>query len=159
MAEIKVISFKGSKIITEFAAQDLWRLEKRVDAEVKTNEGVLRYTMLPGFLTNMRSGAHAIDSLIPKFTGNNFYNLAILCHDFAYTRNRDNGHYISRLLADQLLKQMAAQSGEIGAFKATLMYRALRLFGGSAYESYNDDGYEGFYKDAALYIDFRWDSK
>jgi DNA integrity scanning protein DisA with diadenylate cyclase activity len=108
--------------------------------------------MHPSFPTDMRSGSHAIDFIIPKFTGNNLYNLAILVHDFNYTRNRDGGHYLSRLLSDQLLREMARVSGELNVLQRALMYRAVRMFGGSAYEEENTGAYEG----AGWLMEFRW---
>jgi hypothetical protein len=153
--EIKVLQFTGSFISTIFAGEDLWRLSNTVNCVVTTDEGKLRYTMHSGFPTNMRSGSHVIDPLIPKFTGNNRYNLAILVHDFNYTCYKDGKPPVSRLVADQLLRQMAAISGELGSFRAALMYRALRIGGGSAYNGQN----EGPYKGAEEFMEFRWDAK
>ena len=150
---MEVLEFSGSWIETKFAGEDLWRLAKRVDCAVKTKgEGVLRFTMHAGFPTNMRSGSHAIDFVIPKFNENNLYNLAILVHDFNYTRNKDGGHYLSRLLSDRLLREMTKLSGTLNALKRALMYRALRLFGNSAYESKNTGEYAG----AESFMEFGW---
>jgi len=149
---IKVNDFRGSQIITEFAGVDLWRLSNPVYVEVLTNEGKLCYTMHIGFPTNMRSGSHLIDWLIPKFTKNNRYNLALLCHDFAYTKLPDGTNPISRELADELLRQMVILSGELGKFRAWLMHRALRVGGGSAYECEN----KGEYKEAGELLRFEW---
>ncbi|MDR2582368.1 MAG: hypothetical protein LBC75_02680 [Fibromonadaceae bacterium] len=140
---IKVNSFKGNQIITEFAGVDLWRLSKPVYVEVLTNEGKLCYTMKIGFPTNMRSGSHLIDWIIPKFTKNNKYNLALLCHDFAYTKNKFGGNYLPRDEADELLRQMCIMSGELGTFRAAIMHGALRIGGGGAYESENTGEYVG----------------
>jgi len=147
---IKVNNFLGSQIVTEFAGHDLWRLASPVYAEVSTNEGNLCYYMKPGFPTNMRSGSHCIDWLIPKFTGNNKYNLALLCHDFAYTKMANGKNPISRELADELLRQMCILSGELGRVRAGIMHRALRICGASAYECEN----KGDYADAAKYMSF-----
>jgi len=156
MSDIVVKSFIGSSIKTEFAGPDLYRLKDHVYVEVRTNDGTLCYTMLPGFLTNMRSGSHCIDAIIPKFTGNNSYNLALLCHDFAYTRSSDGEHYIrDRKLADEILRQMVILSGELGKIRAAIMYRALRLFGEAAYESRNTGDYEGVER----FMGFRWRNK
>jgi len=149
--ELEVLSFEGSQIETRFAGKDLWRLAKRVDCMVKIKKcGVLWFTMHAGFPTNMRSGSHAIDFVIPKFTENNFYNLAILVHDFNYTRNKSGGHYLSRLQSDRLLREMARASGTLNALQRALMYRMLRLFGSSAYESEN----AGEYAFAEDYMEF-----
>ena len=152
MKKIEVYEFAGSRIKTEFAGQDLWRLSDEVSVTVFTNEGTLLYTMRPGFPTNMRSGSHCIDWLIPKFTGNNRYNLAILCHDFAYTKLSDGTNPISRELADELLRQMCILSGELGSFRAGIMHRALRIGGGSAYEGENT----GEYAKAGEFMKFEW---
>jgi hypothetical protein len=152
---LKLNSFKGSQIITEFAGVDLWRLKEVVSVEVKTSDGTLHYLMKPGFPTDMRSGSHAIDRLIPKFTKNNQYNLAILCHDFAYTKGKDGENLLSRELADILLRDMAVQSGELGSVRAAIMYRSVRMFGASAYECPNTGEYEG----AGKFMEFRWGDK
>jgi hypothetical protein len=149
---IKVDYFTGSHIVTEFAGEDLWRLKNDVSVKVFTNEGTLVYTMLPGFLTNMRSGSHLIDFIIPKFTENNDYNLALLCHDFAYTKLQNGLNPISRELADELLRQMCILSGELGTVRAWIMHKALRVGGGSAYDEENT----GVYAGAEKYMDFKW---
>jgi len=151
--DIKVREFSASQIKTRFAGENLWRLTERADCMVRTEkDGVLWFTMHAGFPTDMRSGCHAIDFIIPKFTGNNLYNMAILVHDFNYTRNSGGGHYLSRLLSDRLLREMARASGSLNAFQRALMYRALRLFGNSAYESEN----AGKYAFAEDCMEFGW---
>ncbi|GBU23825.1 hypothetical protein R83H12_00443 [Fibrobacteria bacterium R8-3-H12] len=152
---IKVNKFLGSHIKTEFASHDMYRLSGPVYVEVYTSEGRLCYSMKPGFPTNMRSGSHAIDWLIPKFTGNNKYNLALLCHDFAYTKLPNGENPLSRELADELLRQMCILSGELGSFRAAIMHRALRLCGGSAYECENAGDYAG----AEEFMRFEWRDK
>jgi len=149
---IKVSYFKGPQIVTEFAGVDLWRLKNKVEVSVFTSEGTLVYTMKPKFPTNMRSGSHVIDSIIPKFTGNNDYNLALLCHDFAYTKLQNGFNPITRELADELLRQMCILSGELGTVRAWLMHKALRVGGGSAYDEENT----GVYAGAGEFMDFRW---
>ncbi len=152
---LKINDFRGSQIITEFAGVDLWRLAQPVYAEVLTNEGKLHYYMKPGFPTNMRSGSHLIDLLVPKFTRNNKYNLALLCHDFAYTKNKNGYNFISRKLADEILRQMCVLSGEIGSIRAAIMHRALRIGGSYAYECEN----EGEYANAGELMSFFWKAK
>jgi hypothetical protein len=149
---IKVDHFTDPQIITEFAGVDLWKLKSKVEVKVFTSEGTLVYTMLPGFLTNMRSGSHLIDFLIPKFTENNDYNLALLCHDFAYTKLPNGFNPITRELADELLRQMCILSGELGNVRAWIMHKALRVCGASAYDGENT----GVYAGAEKYMDFRW---
>jgi len=149
---IRVNDFTGSQIVTEFAGEDLYRLSYPVHAEVFTNEGRLVYDMAIGFPTNMRSGSHLIDFLIPKFTKNNRYNLALLCHDFAYTKLDSGQNPISRALADELLRQMVVFSGQLGSIRAGIMHLALRIGGASAYECENT----GDYADAGALMKFEW---
>jgi hypothetical protein len=136
---MKLLGFNGDQIETIFAGVDLYKLITDVSVHVNTDEGALHYVMKAGFLTDMRSGSHAIDKIIPKFTKNNQYNLAILVHDFNYSILPDGSHPVSKRLADELLQQMALMSGEIGSFKASLMKTAVKLFGQSAYDCENDD--------------------
>jgi len=149
---IKVIDFNGSQIETKFAGVDLYRLTNPVYAEVLTNEGKLCYTIDIGFPTNMRSGAHYIDWLIPKFTGNHKYNLALLCHDFAYTKLPDGNNPITKDVADELLRQMVIMSGQLGRGRARIMYEFVSKLGGSAYSSENT----GEYANAGEYMAFKW---
>jgi len=157
---IKVIGFYGSDIKTKFAGVDLWEICEPVSIVVNTDIGILRYFISPGFLTDMRSGSHAIDRIIPKFTKNNKYNLAILTHDVNYTKNETGGHFIEdREKCDEMLRQMALASGEIGSIRAAIMYRAVRLFGNSAYNADNDKYYGGFAAEISKFMRFRWDAK
>jgi len=149
---IKVNSFTGSRIVTEFAGTDLYKLSLPVHVEVLTNEGKLVYDMAIGFPTNMRSGSHIIDWLIPKFTENNEYNLAILCHDFAYTKLPNGNNPLTKKVADELLRQMVIISGQLGFIRAALMYQFVDKLGGSAYNSENT----GDYVTAGNYMDFEW---
>jgi len=152
---MKVFRFNGSHIETAFAGPDLYRILRDVRVDVVTDEGTYKYTMRAGFLTDMRSGSHCIDSIIPKFTENNKYNLAILVHDFNYTKMSDGQHPVSKETADEMLRQMALLSGQIGSFKASLMKTAVKLFGGSAYEGKNDDRENR----CQQFMHFRWEAK
>ncbi|WP_461246472.1 DUF1353 domain-containing protein [Treponema sp. R6D11] len=156
--ELVVTSYSGSLIKTSFLDKGVYKLAEPVECNVYIEgEGRHRFIMEPGFPTNMRSGSHCIDGVIPKFTSNNDYNLAILVHDFNYTRNSQGEHYVSREFADNLLREMTRHSKTLNAFQRALMFRALRMFGNSAYESYNDE--EKVYKDAGLYMSYRYYDK
>ena len=153
---IKLLEFDCTQIEVIFAGKNnLWRLSKAVEITMKTNEGVLRYSLLPGFPTDMRSGASIINPLIPKFTANNKYNGAILAHDFNYSKMANGENPVSRLVADILLRDGVKLSGELGSFKASIMYNAVRLGGCSAYNSPN----EGDYKGMEQYMKFSWGAK
>jgi len=153
--DLKVKDFTGDIIVTKFAGEDLYKVQNKVNAEVITNEGTLHYTIKPGFPTNMRSGSNAINWFIPKFTGNNKYNLAILCHDFAYTKLPNGNNPLSKEVADELLRQMVIMSGQLGSIKAAVMYQFVDKLGGSAYYSENT----GDYADAGEYMAFEWGHK
>jgi hypothetical protein len=152
---IKVRDFIGSQINTDFAGKDLYVLTSELRVDVFTDEGALHYTMKPGFLTNMRSGGHCIDWFIPKFTGNKLYNLAIICHDFAYTKLPSGQNPISKELADELLRQMVIMSGQLSRAKAYVMWKILDALGASSYESENTGDYAGIEK----YMEFEWSHK
>jgi hypothetical protein len=79
----------------------------------------------------------------------------LLLYDFAYTKNKIGCNYISRELADELLRQMCVMSGELGAARAAIMHRALRIVGGAAYEEPNI----GEYKGAENLMNFMWTAK
>lgn len=141
----KILSVTASKIEVEFFRNGLWRLSKLFKCEVYTDEGVLRFYADAGFITDMRSGSDAINAIIPKFTGNNIYNSAILVHDMNYTVLPNQEHLVSKDLADDLLANMAIYSGEIGKVKAGIMKCAVKLAGDSAYYApdeppYNENG-------------------
>jgi len=156
---INVWGFTGTKINTNFSSKGLYEISEPVDITIRTDEGVLRYFIRPGFLTDMRSGSHCIDPIIPKFTKNNKYNLAILVHDVNYTKNEMGTHFIEdRQKCDELLRQMAIQSGEIGSVKAAIMYRAVRMFGGSAFNADNEKYYGGRGAEVSKFMRFRWDA-
>lgn len=143
---MKVLSYYGSPIKVIFGGKDYWRLENPVDIEVKTDEGVYRWHLKAGYPTNMRSGSDLINSIIPKFSGNNNYNLAILLHDANYSKNEDGHQYVSKAMADDFLIQMTKVSGTLSAFKRGLVSAALKMFGGCAYygeNSWDEEKYLG----------------
>jgi len=150
---IKVISFYGDKIKTEFVKERFYKLAEPVLIAINTSEGVYRWELEAGFVTDMRSGAGIIDAVIPQFTGNNQYNLAILAHDAGYTQDQDGNHYLSKDLADEFLYQMAFMSGELGKFRAKLMWAAVRTpLGNKAYYAPCEDIYKDQHKYMRLTI-------
>jgi len=156
---IKVFSFTGGKIKTEFLKERFYKLAEPVQITINTSEGVYRWKLDAGFVTDMRSGAGIIDAVIPQFTGNNQYNLAILAHDAGYTQDADGNHYLSKDLADEFLYQMALMSGEPtfsgfwGKLKAKAMWAAVRTpLGNKAYYSPCEDVYKDQHKYMRLTI-------
>jgi len=152
--EIKAV-FAG-QIKVEFAGKDVYKLIEPVVIKVETcDSGVLRLQVSPGFSTDMRSGCHAIDLLIPKFTENNLYNASILTHDCAYTQDSDGEHFIAKETADLLLRDMVIFSGQLGKIRAGIMYNAVKWFGKSAYY----DLPKGAWAKNGEYIKFRWNDR
>jgi hypothetical protein len=133
------------------------------DCEIRQTlegEGVLVWQIRKGFVTDMRSGSAAINPIIPKFTGNEIYNAAVLAHDCAYTGidnpdGIDDDHGISRKMADELLRQGMILSGVVGSFRACMAYNAVRLFGGSHWDAPADGDYA---KNPEL-LKFEWRDK
>lgn len=134
---MKLLKYEGSLIETKFAGKDYFRLASPVEATAWTDEGVWRWKIKEGFPTNMRSGSDCINCIIPKFTGNNLYNLAIVLHDVNYSKMKNGQQVVSKKLADDFLDQMLKVSGTLSAPKRWLMITALKLFGGSAYDASN----------------------
>lgn len=150
---MKVNNFSTTAIDVMFAGEDLYRLSCDVCVSIWTDEGLIEWELKTGFPTNMRSGSHVIDGIIPKFSKNQKYNAALLCHDAAYTKcDKDGNNYLSKNLADEMLRQMVVLSREVGTFKANLMFKMLKWFGNSAYDCPN----EGQYAGAEKYMKFYW---
>ena len=108
-----------------------WRLETFYHARFYTSEGVYDLTLLPGWITDKRSGSNAINWLVPK-DGNEEYNACIFAHDTAYSG------FISKALADAIfIQQGMTVSKEVSEFISELAYVAVTAVG-KAY-SLNDE--------------------
>ena len=104
---------------------DFWRLESHYYAKFHTSEGVWHLSLLPGWITDKRSGSDAINWLVPK-DGNPEYRAAVFAHDTAYSG------WMSQALADHLfIRQGMHLSGEVSQPVANLAYTAVKLFGKS----------------------------
>ena len=104
---------------------DFWRLETLYYAKFHTTDGVWYLKLLPGWITDKRSGSDVINWLVPK-DGNPEYRAAVFAHDTAYSG------WMSKLLADRLfIKQGMHLSGEVSQPVADLAYTAVKLFGKS----------------------------
>jgi hypothetical protein len=151
---IKIVKYEAAQIETVFAgANGLWRLARDADARVWAEGlGAFRWVIKKGFVTDMRSGCAAINPIIPKFTGNNLYNAAILVHDANYTHMPDGSNPVSKFLADDFLYEMAVWSGQIGKFRASLMRKAVQLFGKPAYDGED----KGVFAGNGELVKFEW---
>lgn len=104
---------------------------KRCLIDVVTDEGVLSYDILPGFITNCRSGTSFIDGFVPHF-GNNATIIAWVIHDCNYYE------LLSKDLADDILKKMLIKAG-MSCIKANIVKKSVEWFGGNAYGLNTDD--------------------
>jgi hypothetical protein len=86
-------------------------------------------TIPAGFMWDGASVPRVFWFIMPKFGEN---SVAFLMHDFLYSRYAP--HSLSRLEADQILREDLIQLG-VGKVRAALVYRTVRLFGGSHFRS------------------------
>jgi hypothetical protein len=82
-------------------------------------------TIPEGFQWDGASVPRPLWFIMPKFGEN---SIAFLMHDFLYSRYAP--HTISRAEADAILREDLLQLG-VGRVRAALVYRTVRLFGGS----------------------------
>lgn len=130
---MKVLSIKCSgKPETIHLYDRYYKLTKLFWVDIKTDEGVLHFTILPEWVTDFRSGSPAIDWLIP-WKGNDEYNAIVLAHDCSYSG------WLSKCLADELLCKGMVASGEIGKFRASLVNAAVTNFGKDHYYHLQDE--------------------
>lgn len=99
-----------------------WKLTTDYNVKFISDEGTYNLYLRKGWITDLRSGCDAINSIIPKW-GNDLYTATILLHDCAWS-----GH-LSRELSNELLKQGMILSGEVGTLRASLAYYAVSVFG------------------------------
>lgn len=111
-----------------------YRVAEDVTIRVSTSEGVWSFRFFKGFVTNFRSGGVLVDGFIDQ-VGDEKKSLVYLVHDAIYTPclALDFEHPVSRLLGDQFLRAGLRWSG-MGSFKASCVYKSVRLFGVSAYD-------------------------
>lgn len=116
-----------------------FRLADEVTVSVETDNGVFRYTIGKGFVTNFRSGAPVIDHFIDAI-GDRLHQICWLVHDCNYTPciNKCYNHAIDRKTADDLILAMLLFAGE-SKFKARVIWASVRMFGSSAYK--DDDAF------------------
>lgn len=99
-----------------------WQLTDDLYAKFITNEGTYHLKLKKGWITDLRSGCDVINMLVPKW-GNDIYTITILFHDCAWSG------WVSRELSNEILRQGMILSGEIGSFRAGLVFKAVQTFG------------------------------
>ena len=102
--------------------------------KIYTDEGVLHFDFLKGFVTNFRSGGPLVDGFIDQI-GDRDKALIYLVHDAMYTPTDCcmGKHPVSRELADNFLREGLRFYG-MSKFNSFLVYEAVRVFGEKAYE-------------------------
>lgn len=125
VADIPVLTAKDDRY---------FQLENTVSIRVFTDEGTLHATLLPGFLTNFRSGPGIVDCFI-NHIGKPGIAICWLFHDFNYGVYSCLGgeHPVSKELADDILRQMLILEG-MSKGTARIVYGSVKLFGKDAYE-------------------------
>lgn len=116
----------------------LYKVARDTKVDVLTDDGTFSFCFKTGFVTNFRSGGVLVDGFVDQI-GDEIKSLCYLAHDAMYTPcivNGDAVHPVSRKMADEILRASLVFAG-MSRFKAALVYRSVRLFGGPAYE--NDD--------------------
>lgn len=136
--KVKEIEIFGGSLAVTPMGDRLYRLAQDASFCIKTDEGVFTFKIKAGFVTNFRSGGVLVDGFVDQI-GDEIKSLCYLAHDAMYTPclvDGDAVHPVSRKMADEILRASLVFAG-MSRFKATLVYRSVRLFGGPAYE--NDD--------------------
>ena len=99
-----------------------WKLTSDLHVDFITDEGTWKLRNKAGWITDLRSGCDAINIIAPRW-GNDIYTVVVLFHDCAWSG------WVSRQLSNEILRQGMILSGEIGRFRASLVYHAVQNFG------------------------------
>ena len=138
--KLENIEIENPPILVTIAGDRYFRMEKKLVIKVFTDTQIYEYTILPGFVTDFRSGGPIVDIFIQQF-GTNLMQAAYICHDIAYTpmytENGERSHQIPKPFADALLEQMLIFAN-VKKWKAKLIFIALKLFGKKSYMIDND---------------------
>lgn len=139
--KLENVEILNTPICVTIVGDRYFRNEKELIIKVTTDTQILEYTLLPGFVTDFRSGGPLVDVFIQQF-GTELMQAAYICHDIAYTPmftsegHRD--HQIAKDFADALLEQMLVFAN-IKPWKAKIVHFALTCCGKKAYM--NDNAY------------------
>lgn len=124
------MKLKQVKILTPLSLTPvddvLFKLGSDIRVDFVTDEGTWRLHNRKDWLTDLRSGSDAINSIVPKW-GTPIYTAGILMHDTAFSG------WMSFDLANDLLAQCMLLSKDVGRCRAWLAKTALNQFGYSHY--------------------------
>lgn len=136
---LRNIEILNPPILMTIAGDRYFRLEKELTILVTTDSAVVEYKVMPGFVTDFRSGGPIVDLFIKQF-GTNLMQAAYICHDIAYTpmftKDGCRSHQIEKNYADALLEQMLVYA-HVKRWKARVVRWVLRFFGKKAYMNDN----------------------
>jgi len=124
MILIKIVTSSDQPQVVPYDKKH-WKLTADYTIEMVTDEGTYKFVLTAGWITDFRSGSSLIDVWVPK-RGNREYTASVLVHDACYSG------WVSKKVADELLRQGMILSG-ISKWKANLAYKAVDVFGSSAY--------------------------
>lgn len=132
--KVESITIDGLALAVTPMGNRLYRIAKDTRVTVKTDEGNFDFYFKRGFVTNFRSGGAIVDRFVDQ-VGDEKKALCYLIHDAIYTPCASlNGHHpLSRELGDEMLREALKWAG-MPSWKASLVYRSVRWFGGFAYE-------------------------
>lgn len=152
-AQVKVygISTDGPALSVTPMGNRLYRIAKDTRVTVRTDDGVFDFYFKKGFVTNFRSGGVLVDGFVDQ-VGDERKSLCYLVHDAIYTPCESLGghHPVSREMGDELLRDALKWAG-MPSWKASLVYRSVKWFGGCAYEE--DDALTSI---NSRLFDFEW---
>ena len=112
---------------------ELWEATAKAQCAFHTDEGLYLSTVLPGFVTDLRSGCDLINAIVPKW-GNDEYSWAIVSHDIAY-----HGYLSFELANDLYLRQGMHISQQISKRRAAFAASTVGAFGRSHYSDMDDE--------------------
>jgi hypothetical protein len=157
---MQITDFTFSSLNLTPVSSNLWKLTNDIKLQINMPaEKGYRFVLKKDFVTNLRSGSDLISPIIPR-NGDEGRTLSYILHDALYT-----SHLFNRLQADELLQAMLTEcdnctraiiTGEtdkqqikllksqlLGSLKIWAIYKAVRLFGQSAYNEKIAPPYDG----------------
>ncbi len=134
MKAFDVVSVETSApIIQKLADRDKWAYRAEwICMIVLKGEGVVRFSVKPGYWTDLASVPKALRGVFDNGSGVFGVLIASQCHDVLYST-----HYMSKEFADFLFFAILRHYG-VGVIKARLYWAAVRLFGGNAWKTLSD---------------------
>lgn len=130
-----------------FVEERLIRTDEDLYIEIHTDEGVLKYTVASGFVSDGRSGGKLLDWLVPHY-GHEKSFITFLVHDINFF-----SHHLSFELSNELCDLMMIWAG-YSKFKRFLVRKGLSWFSRFAYDDISSTDRANISKVRA-----RWDAK